>query len=118
MTNTRTNPAYAYLAYRRAIIQELVGHLQNQYLGARGDDVCKLTSDQVFPVDAEVPLAEVEQFVAELLQKDAFLELEMAKFEFTKKENQNEQQPAVQKPKAQKSARVSKKKGRKAISQG
>ncbi len=90
MTMTRsikTNPAYAYLAYRRAIVQDIIAHLQNSYLGGRGDDPQrKILSDEVFHVDAEVPREEIENYVGELMQKDAHLELEMAKFEFSKKD--------------------------------
>jgi hypothetical protein len=88
----KTNPAYAYLAYRKAIIQDVIAYLQNEHLGATGTEPKrKIVSDDVFHVDSDVPREEIEQFLGEMLQKESHLELEMAKFEFKMKEDDAEQ---------------------------
>lgn len=94
MTRTlRTNEAYAYLAYRKAILQHTIAFLQNRVIGTGGDDDTeKIISEDVFHCDAEVPVEEVHQYVDELKQKKSVLELEMAKFEFSRKDDGKEQE--------------------------
>jgi hypothetical protein len=85
----RTNPAYAYLAYRRAIIQQQIHYLQSQYTSVDGTEPKdRMICEEVFQSDAEVPEREIIQFIEELQEKDAHLGLEMNKFEFTKREEQ------------------------------
>jgi len=84
MANTnRTNPAYAYLAYRRAIINHVTHLLVTDYVAPTdGEANESIFSDDVFKTDSQVPISEVKQYLEELQIEDARLQLEMNKFEF------------------------------------
>lgn len=90
---TKTNPAYAALAYRKAILHHLSYHLQRNCLAAPGvEPKEKVISEDVFTIDSEVPFAEIESFLEGLIDEEEKIRLEMAKFEFTRKHN-DEQEP-------------------------
>lgn len=81
--SNRTNPAYAYLAYRRAVIQHVAHVLTTEYTAPVGEDPNQhIYADDVFRCDAEVPVPDVVGFIEELQAEDARLQLEMNKFEF------------------------------------
>lgn len=81
----RTNPAYAYLAYRRATLQHIINLLIRDYVAPNGQAANKqIYSDEVMRGDAEVPMPEIVRFIEELQQEDAELLLEMNKFDFRK----------------------------------
>ena len=84
MANTnRTNPAYAYLAYRRAIINHVTHLLMTDYVAPTdGEPNEYILSDDVFKTDSQVPISEIKQYLEELQVEDAMLQLEMNKFEF------------------------------------
>jgi len=84
MANTnRTNPAYAYLAYRRAIINHVTHLLVTDYVApSDGEPNEYIFSDDVFKTDSQVPISEIKQYLEELQVEDASLQLEMNKFEF------------------------------------
>ena len=84
MANTnRTNPAYAYLAYRRAIINHVTHLLMTDYVAPTdGEPNEYILSDDVFKTDSQVPISEIKQYLEELQVEDAALQLEMNKFEF------------------------------------
>lgn len=97
MTRTRkTNPAYAHLAYRRSILRAAVALLQQKYTPINGEDPERIICEEVFQADAEVPEEEINQFVEELQEKEAFLGLEMKRFEFVRQDNGKEQEPEGQ----------------------
>jgi predicted mannosyl-3-phosphoglycerate phosphatase (HAD superfamily) len=107
----KTNDAYAYLAYRKAIIQYTINHLMIDVLGVNGTEPKqKIFSDQVFRSDSEVPHDEIQQYVEELQEREAQLNLEMGKFEFKKVDDAEKQETP-------KSGGDSKKAGGKASSQ-
>lgn len=82
----KTNPAYAHLAYRKAIYTEAIMLLRRKYLADdAGDAPCKLICEEVMLGDSEVPQEEVHQFLNELETERAGLDLEMRKFEFVRK---------------------------------
>lgn len=84
MANTnRTNPAYAYLAYRRAIINHVTHLLVTDYVApVDGEANESIFSDDVFKSDSQVPISEIKLYLEELQAEDARLQLEMNKFEF------------------------------------
>jgi hypothetical protein len=83
----RTNPAYSYLAYRRAVIQHVVHLLVRDYTAPTGQEPAQhIYSDEVMRGDAEVPVNDIIRYIEELQQIDAELLLEMNKFEFRKVE--------------------------------
>jgi hypothetical protein len=87
MTNTiKTNPAYAAIAYRRTIVREMITHLRRQYVGMDGEPKAQLICEEVFQVDAVVPPEEVNRVVEELVDEEAELNLELSRFEFTRKD--------------------------------
>lgn len=109
-TPSRTNPAYAYLAYRRAIVGQVVALLKKDYTSAFGgppDNV--IVSEDVFRDEAEVPEAEIHRFINELQQTEESLRLELLKFEFVKR---GEQRGGSDQPQAASSPGVGKPKGK------
>ena len=96
--SSRTNPAYAELAYRKAIVGEVIQLLRTGYTAAYGDEPEKeIVSEDTFREDSAVPEAVVEAFIEGLERDEADLALELNKFEFVKRE---EEHVAVRKPKA------------------
>ena len=83
---TRTNPAYAYLAYRKAIVGHVVAMLVKDCTSALGEPEQHISSEDVFRDEAEVPEREIHQFINELQQQEESLRLEMLKFDFVKRE--------------------------------
>lgn len=84
MANTnRTNPAYAYLAYRRAIVNHITHLLVFDYIAPTDSEANEsIFSDDVFKTDSQVPISEIKLYLEELQAEDARLQLEMNKFEF------------------------------------
>ena len=98
MKTTRTNPAYAALAYRRTIIHNAIILLKREFIGVDSDPNKKMLCEEVLTVDSEVPVEEVAQYVEELEQEHHSLTLELGKFEFTRKnQNESKQQQAQKK---------------------
>lgn len=94
MTRTaKTNPAYAYLAYRKAVLDHLVFLLHRDYVGLDGlDPKNSILSEDVFNCDAQVPIDEILQFVEEMQKESMQIQFELSRFEFRRKD-ENEQQP-------------------------
>jgi hypothetical protein len=85
MKHNRTNPAYAYLAYRKAIIGHTITYLLSNVVGSEGlDATVRIVSDDVFREDEDVPTEEVQSYVDELQEEEARLSLEMSQFEFVR----------------------------------
>lgn len=83
----KTNPEYAALAYRKAILTETVTMLRRHYVS---DDMGHppqrtLQSGEVLRDDSEVPQEHFYQFITELETKAAEVDLEMRSFEFKRK---------------------------------
>ncbi len=86
----RTNPAYLELAYRKAITAELLDVLRSKYTPAYGDDPDKkVVCEDVFRDDSEVPQSAIEDFIGELEEREARLDLQLNKFEFVKREGED-----------------------------
>ena len=85
MTPLKTNPAYAHLAYRKAITKSLAIHLHRTFLGDElGEPQGVIISEDVFSVDQQVPVEEVQRFIEELNDNVAKLDVELAKFSLTR----------------------------------
>jgi len=83
--HSRTNPAYAYLAYRKAIIGHTITYLLSSVVGSEGfEPTARIVSDDVFREDEAVPKEEVQSYVDELQAEEARLSLEMSQFEFVR----------------------------------
>lgn len=104
MSSVRTNPAYATLAYRKAAIKASITYLQREYIGVDADPKQQLICEEVMPVDAEVPIEDIAEYVEELEREHRDLELEMGKFTFQKREDTDgKKQPrSSQKPRGSK----------------
>lgn len=89
MTRTqRTNPAYAFIAYRRAILKHVTALLTRDYCSLPNEEPAKhIYSDEVFLCDREVPSEDIGQFIEELEREDAKLLLDLNKFEFRAQES-------------------------------
>lgn len=106
----RINPAYAELAYRKAIVGEMIQLLRDKYTPAYGDEPEKtIVCEDVFRDESDVPQSAIEDYIGELTQQEANLELELNRFEFVKREGEDE--PSVTPTKAKASKRQSKAKG-------
>ena len=85
MTPLRTNPIYAHLAYRKAITKSLAIYLHRTFLGDElGQPQATIISEDVFSVDQQVPVEEVQRYIEELNDNVARLDIELAKFSLTK----------------------------------
>ncbi len=96
--STRTNPAYKAIVYRRTIVHNVIISLKRDYLGVDSDPEKKMICEEVFAADSEIPTEEILQYVEELEREHHGLTLEMNKFEFTKRsENDSKFQQAQKK---------------------
>ncbi len=85
---TRTNEAYAHLAYKRAVVAYLSNHLQSRCTSAFGDDPAQvIVSEDVFREDSEDPPEFIQRNIEKLAKEEESLRLEMNKFQFTKQED-------------------------------
>jgi len=88
---TRTNPAYAALAYRKAVVRALVNHLREDYMALSSTAPNKeLYSDDVYKIDSLVPPEAIQGIVEELEQEEQCVKLEMAKFTFDLQEKRQD----------------------------
>lgn len=83
----KTNPEYAKLAYRKTILTETVALLRRNFVP---DDVTEqplrtLVCEDVFQVDAVVPVEGFADFVEELEEQIKSLGHEMKQFELRKR---------------------------------
>lgn len=100
----KTNPAYAHIAYQKAMTQETIALLETRYLKADGSEPKPVYCEDVFQADSEIPEEEILFFVRRLHQQKADLTLELQKFEFTRRPEEDEQQAENRKaPAAQES---------------
>ena len=84
---TRSNHDYSRLAYRRAVITELVTVLREDYQALSSNQPKKvLLCGEVFKEEAEVPPEEIQGIVEELEQEAERLRLEMNKFTHTRQD--------------------------------
>lgn len=90
MAFTKTNPAYAHLAYRHAIVVQLVDELRENYMALSSDEPRKgILCGEVYQEDATVPADEIQLVVEELEEEAHDLELEMRKFTFSQGQQTN-----------------------------
>lgn len=120
MTPLKTNPAYAHLAYRKAITRRLSVYLHRSFLGDElGDPQEIIMSDEVFPIDQQVPVEEVQRYIEGLNEQVAELDLELGKFSLTRNILNDESQRAQGQARQHQSSRSShRKKSRRARSNG
>jgi hypothetical protein len=84
----KTNPAFAHIAYRRAIVVQLVQDLRDSYMTLSGTVPKKaIICDDVFREESTVPQEELADVMQELELEAANLKLELLKFTFTRKES-------------------------------
>lgn len=82
----RTNPAYLELAYKKAVVVELMNVLREKYTPAFGDTPDKtIICEDVFRDDSEVPQDAIEEFIKELAVQESKIDLELNRFEFVKR---------------------------------
>lgn len=94
MRPIRTNPAYANLAYKKAILDHCVTLLQTEFTRAYGDDEPNqfVLSEDVFREDSQVPEEEIIEFISELQERSESIKLQMRKFTFVKEHGQKQPQ--------------------------
>lgn len=78
----RTNPAYAHLAYQKALANRVIGFLRRTYVGDELTDPREiLVCEDVFQQDQQVPQEEVVHFIEKLTEQVASLEMELRRFQ-------------------------------------
>ena len=93
MSTIRTNPAYAILAYRKAILTASITFLTREYRGTDGvAPKSALMSEDVLPVDATVPAEVLIEYTQEMQEELHDIELEMGKFTFRKRDDNDKKQ--------------------------
>jgi hypothetical protein len=97
----QTNPAYAALAYRRTVLKHVVTSLRRDHIGLDTEPKEVLICEDVFQVDAHVPIEEVGYVVEDLVEEIEELSLEMSKFEFSKREYVSKRLSKVRKRESQ-----------------
>ncbi len=110
----RTNPAYAALAYRKAILGEVIARLTVDYTAAMGNNPSRvIVCEEVLREDSDVPPGEIGSYLEELQQQEESLRLELLKFDFVRRDEQKAKQVRKpQQPKAATSKRRSTTKGK------
>jgi hypothetical protein len=89
MTKThKTNPQYAAIAYRRTLLHNVITYLKRNYVGLDSDPKDQLICEEVFHVDRVVPPEEIDEFIEELENEEESLRLELGRFEFTRKSDE------------------------------
>ena len=98
---TRTNPVYAKLSRRRAILGHIASLLSSDYTSVMGSDEPEkfIIAEDVFPEDNPVPEEEVQEIIHELELEADQIRLEQLKFNFVKQDDKTSQ---VRKPAAKK----------------
>ena len=85
MSTLKTNPAYAHLAWRRAIVVQLMDDLRENYLALSSSEPRKhIICEEVFREDSTVPEGAISAVYEELEQEAEQLRLELGKFSFGK----------------------------------
>ena len=92
MSAIRTNPAYASLAYRRTIVHQAITYLRREFVGLDEDPKQKIICEEVLASEAVVPVEEVISYIEELEREHHALSLELGKFQFTRRNDEQEQQ--------------------------
>lgn len=90
----RTNPEFAYLAYRKTIINRTIVFLRRQFLPDEQSQPREvLVCEEVFPVDSHTPPEEVQSYIEHLTEEVAELDRQIRGFEFVPppKREQHEQ---------------------------
>lgn len=78
----RTNPAYAHLAYQKAINTRVITFLRRTFIGDELTDPREiLVCEEVFQQDQKVPQEEVMHFIQRLVEKNAQLDVELRRFQ-------------------------------------
>ena len=84
----RTDPAYAQLAYRRAVVKYLHNHVLTVLVGADGlPPQDQIISEDVFREDSEVPQEVLMSYAEELQVEEAELDLELKKYQLVRSGN-------------------------------
>ena len=79
---SKINPAYAHLAYQKAILQHMHHYLLSDVLASGGGEGVQILSEDVFFGHAEVPTEDIMEFAEEIQLQIVNLDLELRKFEF------------------------------------
>lgn len=104
----RLNPQYTELAYRKALVTYLIGHLMDNVVAANGGDPkVQIVSEEVFRGDDVVPRDMILDYVEGLQEEESNLQLQLSKYEF--KEKDVDTKSAKQQPQGQKKSKVAKK---------
>ena len=109
----KTNPAYAELAYKKALLGEAIDHFGRftEALGlpARGE----VHSEDLIRSDSKVPENVVNSFIVDLRQQRETVMLEMARFDFVKRESNDQEQQQTQRKSPSKKKATRKRRPRK-----
>jgi hypothetical protein len=86
---TKTNPAYAHLAYQGAIRDAVIELVMERYVGNEAaPPEQEIECAQLVREDAIVPLDEILHFVNELKDGKLVIDRELGRFEFTRRDDE------------------------------
>jgi len=78
----RTNPVYAHLAYRKAILTRAAVFIRRTYLGDELTDPKEvLVCEDVFPQDAQIPQEEFQHYLEHLNEEIADVSRQLSRFQ-------------------------------------
>lgn len=93
----RTNPAYAALAYRKAILDHAINYYLTNCTGANGvPPQSEIVCNDVFAEDRVLPQDVVMEFVEDLQREAQDIQTQMGQFQF-RRDNDAERQPTGKK---------------------
>lgn len=84
---SNTNPAYAHLAYKRAVLEHVTNYLLEGYVGTDDSPPNLIDCPYVAQSDRSVPRDEVVHFIDQLRISTARVEDEMNRFDFVRRED-------------------------------
>lgn len=89
----KTNPVYASIAYRKAIVTATIALVRRQFcIDDSGKARAALVCEEVFHVDAQVPEEEFLNFLNELEDERAKLDLQLRRFTLVEQKNESKGQ--------------------------
>ena len=96
---TRTNPVYLEIAYRKAVLGEVISLLRSNYTGAY-DDAPKnvIVSEDVLREESDVPEEAVQQLIVDMQQQEESLRLDLLRFDFVERKGTKASDESKSKP--------------------
>jgi hypothetical protein len=97
--STRTNPVYLEIAYRKAVLGEVISLLRSNYTGAYDDGPKNIiVSEDVLREESDVPEEAVQQLIVDMQQQEESLRLDLLRFDFVERKETKASDESKSKP--------------------